>query len=273
MKLLPAIITLILTLFFIRVARSQELFRSGSRYQALADASVALSGSWSVFGNQAGLSGINHPEFGGAYQNRFLVDELSSRSVFFVLPVQSSVFAVSMLQFGRMPFRQEKFGLSYARSLSHHFSFGVQFNYYRLFFSEDNRTVGSSGLEIGAQYLHSNRLVFGIHILNPYKTGIKMLSENFYYPSRINFGTLYHLSDSFSLMSELESEFDQHFVLKTGFEYVILEKLFLRTGISGKPYQLSAGIGFRINKLTLDVATSYHQVLGNSPSASFQYQF
>jgi hypothetical protein len=77
----------------------------------------------------------------------------------------------------------------------------------------------------------------------------------------------------FSLTSELENDFDDHFILKTGIEYTILEKLFLRAGVSGKPYQLSAGIGFQVKKLTLDLATTYSQYLGNSPSVSFQYQF
>jgi hypothetical protein len=98
-------------------------------------------------------------------------------------------------------------------------------------------------------------------------------SGMFRYPSRIKIGTFYRLSDLFSLTSELENDFDDHFILKTGIEYTIIEKLFLRTGVSGKPYQLSAGIGFQMKKLTLDLASTYNPYLGNSPSVSFQYQF
>lgn len=273
MKLLPTIFFIVLLMLSSLENRAQKVFLSGSRYQALADASVGLSGCWSVFGNQAGLTGIKRPEIAGSFQNRFLVNELSIRSGLFAIPVQSSVFAVSLYQFGKIPFRQEKFGIAYAHRIFPQLNFGLQFNYYRLFLSEDNRSIGSTGLELGIQYILTNQLVLGFHILNPYKTGIKTISGSYNYPSRIDFGALYHLSDFLLISSELENDFDRHLTIKTGIEYVILEKLFLRTGIAGKPYQLSAGIGFQVKKLTMDMATTYNQYLGNSPSVSFQYQF
>jgi hypothetical protein len=74
-------------------------------------------------------------------------------------------------------------------------------------------------------------------------------------------------------MAELEKELHYPLIIKSGLEYDILHKLILRTGISGKPYQLSAGMGFEVKKIKIDVAVAYNQHLGNSPSASFQYQF
>jgi hypothetical protein len=239
----------------------------------LSDATVGLSDCWSVFGNQAGLAGINRPVVGGSFQNRFLVNELSTRTGLLVLPVQSSVFAFSLSQFGQIPFRQEKYGLAYARHIAPKLNFGLQFNCYRLFLSEENRSVSSYGAELGIQYLFTDRLIVGIHVMNPYRTAVKLNSGMFRYPSRINIGAYYRLSDLFSLTSEIENDFGDHFILKTGIEYAILEKLFLRAGVSGKPYQLSAGIGFQVKKLLMDLATTYNPYLGNSPSVSFQYQF
>lgn len=273
MKLLPAFIWIVLFLLSGFDNSAQELNYAGSRYQGMAGASVGLSDCWSVFGNQAGLAKINRPVLAGSFQNRFLVPELSTRVGLFVLPVQSSVFAVSLYQFGKTPFRQEKFGIAFARQLFPKLTFGFQFNYYRLFLPEENRSAGSPGLELGLRYLAGSRFALGIHVLNPYQTGIKLLSGSFRYPQKINIGAFCRLSDSFGIASELEHDFSQHFIVKTGMEYVILEKLFLRTGFSGKPYQFSAGIGFQVKKLTLDLAISYHQYLGNSPSVSFQYQF
>lgn len=273
MKLLPALVVFTLIAFAALKSKAQDVFWSGSRYQALSDATVGLSGCWSVFGNPAGLCGINRPVIGGSFQNRFLVHELSTRAGLLVLPVQSSVFAFSLSQFGQIPFRQEKFGLAYARRISPQLKFGVQFNCYRLFLSEENRSASSYGAELGIQYLFAERFVVGFHVVNPYRTGIKLTSGMFRYPSRIRIGTFHRVSDLFSLTSELENDFDNHFILKTGIEYNILEKLFVRVGVSGKPYQLSAGMGFQVEKLTFDLATTYNQYLGNSPSVSFQYQF
>jgi len=272
MKLLPALIFGSFILFTL-VASSQDLFSSGARNQSLAGASVGLSGCWSVFGNQAGLAQIERIEIGGSFQNRFLVSELSTRSGLLVIPVQSSVFAFSISQFGRNSFHQELFGLSYARQIFPRFNFGIQFNYYRLYLSEDNRSAGAAGFDLGAQYLLSPQLILGFHLRNPYQTGISTMSGTYWYPSLINLGALFHLSDSFNISSEFENDFTHHLIVRTGMEYSILEKFFLRAGFSGKPYQLSAGIGFQVKKLSVDLASSYHQYLGDSPSVSFQYKF
>lgn len=273
MKLLPAFVLFALFSFAAVESKAQDVFWSGSRYQALSDATVGLSDCWTVFGNQAGLAAIDRPIVAGSFQNRFLVSELSTRAGLFVLPVQSSVFAFSLSQFGQIPFRQEKFGLAYARQISPKLNFGVQFNCYRLFLSEENRSVSSFGAELGVQYLFTERFVVGFHVVNPYRTDVKLSSGMFRYPSRIKAGAFYHLSDLFSMTTELENDFGDHFVLKSGVEYNILEKLFVRAGVSGKPYQLSGGIGFQVKAITLDMATTYSQNLGNSPSVSFQYQF
>ena len=273
MKLLPVFVLFALFSFAAAETKAQDVFWSGSRYQALSDATVGLSDCWSVFGNQAGLAGIDRPIVGGSFQNRFLVNELSTRAGLLVLPVQSSVFAFSLSQFGKIPFRQEKFGLAYARQISPQLNFGVQFNGYRLFLSEENQSVSSFGAELGVQYMFTEHFVVGFHVVNPYRTGVKLSSGIFRYPSHIKIGSFYRLSDFFCLTTELENDFDDHFILKSGIEYTIFEKLFVRTGVSGKPYQFSAGIGFQVKKLTLDLATTYNQYLGNSPSVSFQYQF
>jgi hypothetical protein len=260
-------------MLFASVSRSQDIFSSGARNQSMAGASVCLSDCWSVFGNQAGLAELSRTEIGGSFQNRFLINELSTRSGLVIFPIQSSVFAISISQFGKNSFRQEKFGLTYAQKIFPKLNFGVQFNYYLLFMSEDNRNAGAAGLELGAQYLFTDRLILGIHLLNPYQTGVHTLSDTYDYSSRINFGLCYHFSDEFSVSSEIENDWNTHFKVRTGMEYSILEKFFLRAGFSGKPYLYSAGMGFQVKKISFDLSGSYHEYLGSSPSISFQYQF
>lgn len=273
MKLLPAFFVFLLFVFETTVNKAQDVFCSGARFQAMADASAGLSDDWSVFGNQAGLAAIKRPEFGGSFQNRFLVNELSTRAVFFAVPIESSVFAFSLSQFGQIPFRQEKYGLAYARPIGQQLYFGLQFTCYRLFLSEENRTVGSYGVEIGIQYLPAKKLTFGAHVVNPYQTAVKLSMGKYRFPSRIRIGICYHLSSLFNLASEIEDDLDSRLILKTGFEYAIQKKFFVRAGVSGKPYQLSGGIGFRVKKLVCDLASSYNPYLGHSPIVSFQYQF
>lgn len=273
MKLLRAFILISVVLGLASRSGAQEVFGTGSRFQSLADASCGLSGHWSVFGNQAGLASIKHPALAGSFQNRFLVNELSSRTGLWAFPVQSNVFAVSYAQFGKIPFRQEKLGIAYARNVGSKLRFGVQFNRYGLYLPEENQSENTYGLEIGVQYVPTGKFTLGLHVTNPYQTGIKLSSETYRYDSKIGIGTFYQVSEAFGWVTELDNYWDDRFVLKSGFEFELLDKVVIRAGVAGKPYQLSAGFGFRVRKAVFDLGTSYHPYLGNSPSVSFQYQF
>lgn len=273
MKLLFSRAIIILLLLCTTVTKAQEVFLSGSRSQALAGLSASLADCWSVFGNQAGLAQIKKLTIGGTFHNRFWIKELSSSSGLFVLPVNASVFALSIYQFGQTSFRQEKLALAYARSLNPRLDIGIQFNYYRYFLDEENRSMGTPGLELGFQYRLTDQLLLGLHALNPYKTSLQTLSGEYSYPSIYNLGAFIQLSESFGFATELQKDQLHPISLKTGLEYDIANRLFIRTGIAGKPYQLSAGMGFEVNKLKIDLAVAYNQYLGNSPSFSFQYQF
>jgi len=99
------------------------------------------------------------------------------------------------------------------------------------------------------------------------------LSGTFHYSSQYNSGLLFRLSESFFLISEFKCDFSEQHTFRAGMEYVIMDKLVIRSGVSGKPYLISAGMGFQFKKLSIDVADSFHQYLGNSPSVSFKCQF
>lgn len=273
MKLLPAIILTYVVLFSVLKLGAQEVFGTGSKFQAMADASCAAGGCWSVFGNQAGLNTVNRPEIAGSFQNRFLVSQLSNRIGLFVFPFQNNVFSLAYSQFGKIPFRQEKIGVAYARKVGRKIGFGVQFNRYGVFLAEENKTALAYGLEIGTQYYATSKFTIGAHFVNPYQSGIKFSNQTYRYDSNVSLGTFFRISEAFSWTCEVENRFDKHVLFKSGFECGILNHLVIRTGVSGKPYLLSAGFGLQLKMTTIDFATTYNQNLGNSPSVSFQYQF
>lgn len=273
MKLLTAAIITLFSLLAPFCSEAQELFNPSSRAQAMGGAAVTLADCWSVFGNQAGLAHIHQPELAGSFQSRFLINELALASGLIVVPVQSSVFAVSVYQFGKTPFRQNKIGLAYARSITPSLNFGFQFNYYRLSVFEDNRSVGSWGIELGLQYRFSDEFSLGGHVTNPYQTFVETNSGDFKYPGIVNVGCMYRASESFLMIAEVENRFSEEVIVKTGLEYYLNEQIFFRGGITGNPFQLSAGFGFQVKKLQIDLASAYHQLLGNSPSVSFKYKF
>lgn len=272
MKLLTAAVITLFSLLAPFCSEAQELFNPGSRAQAMGGVAATLADCWSVFGNQAGLAQIHQPESAGSFQSRFLISELSLSSGLFVVPVQSSVFAVSIYQFGKAPFRQNKIGLAYARSIVPSLNIGFQFNYYRYSVFENNQSADSWGVELGLQYRISDEFSLGGHVTNPYQTFVETRFGEFKYPVVVNVGCMYRASESFLMIAEVENRFSEEVIVKTGLEYNLNERIFFRGGISGKPFQLSAGFGFQVKKLQIDLASTYHQLLGNSPSVSFKYQ-
>lgn len=244
---------------------------SGSGAQSLANATAGQTGCWAALGNQAGLAKLTRSEVALAYQSRFLVRELSDRLMLFAFPIQTNVIAFSFYQFGEMPFRHQKIGMAYARQISPRISFGLQFNYFRFYLPEDNHSAGSAGLELGVQYLSGPKLNLGLHLTNPYQTSVKTYSGEFKYPTRITLGFQYRMSEVFRWLSDVEYETGHQFRTKTGMEYDVYKKLFLRLGVASHPYLLSSGIGFRLNRITLDFGNSFQTYLGNSPSVSLTY--
>lgn len=273
MKQYPTITLFLAFSFLVLHSKGQFFDFGGSRVQAMATTSVGSSGLWSTSGNQAGLANLSNPEIAVAFQNRFLVPDLSDRIALFAFPFQSNVFALSFYQFGDIPFRQEKIGLAYARHISPKISFGLQFSYFRFYLPEANRSAVSAGMELGFQYQAGPKLNLGLHVTNPYQTEVKTYTDQFKYPSQIKFGFQYNLSEACLWASETEYEFRRRFRLKTGLEYDIREKLFLRIGIATNPYLLSSGIGFRVRRMSVDFGNSFHANLGDSPSVSLSYSF
>jgi len=139
--------------------------------------------------------------------------------------------------------------------------------------AEDHRYAGSVGFEMGIQYLISPDFTLGAHVQNPYQTGFHTLSGDYQYPCIIGFGVAYQFSETFLVSSEVEYDFSSYLIFKTGMEYAWLEKFFIRGGFSLKPYLLTFGFGFKLNKVSIDLSGSYHQYLGYSPAVSFQYRF
>jgi hypothetical protein len=86
-------------------------------------------------------------------------------------------------------------------------------------------------------------------------------------------GLAYMPSGKASFALELEKDVDFPLRLKGGVEYRPVEPLFLRAGFGNNPSMVHFGIGLAIGTaLNVDLASSYHQTLGLSPSASVSYE-
>lgn len=257
---------------FILFNTEAQIFRTEvPRFKALAGASSALSGIWSIYGNQAGITEIQNKEIGLSFTNLYLLKELSTRTGIFVFPFDNNVFGFSFSQFGKSIYRSNSYGFTYARKLSPKLNFGAQFNIYSLFFFEDNKTEFTHGLQLGCQYGINQNLILGLHLVNPYKTFYKTYSGEYVLPSILRVGLSNKFSEFFKVVSEIESDFSKSYIFKTGIEYDILQKATLRGGFSNNPNAIYAGFGYNLKNISADIGLSWNQHLGNSPSISLLF--
>ena len=149
---------------------------------------------------------------------------------------------------------------------------GLQFNYMTVRIGNDYGSQNNLTAEIGLQAEVMKGLVLGVHIFNPTQSDLSgEISENI--PTVFKLGALYKVSEKVSLAIESEKDIDQKAIFKTGIDYHVIDKLFVRGGISTNPTYSTVGFGLKLNQFDIDFATNYHQQLGYTPQFSLTYHF
>jgi len=244
----------------------------GGRSAGMGRSGVAMPGFWSIHRNQAGLAYLNKMTAGVYYENRFMANELASRTVGFAMPTQPGVFALSATQFGFDLYNENKFGLAYANKFGDKIAAGLQLDYIHTFLAEDYGDKGIVTFEAGLIAQLSDNLYFGTHVFNPVQARIAEY-DNERMPANLRMGFTYFFGDKVILNVDAEKDVETEMVFKTGAEYHIIDPVYVRAGISTKPTLNTFGFGFEYKNLKFDFASSLHYVLGYSPQFSLIYSF
>ncbi len=244
---------------------------AGARSRALSNAFVSVSDVWSTFHNQAGIAGWNKITAGFYYESRFMIDELSLTAGSVLIPVDQSCFGVSFYQFGKGSFKENKFALAYSLSLSTKLKAAVQLDYFTRRLPENKRSKGFITFETGIIYQATKDLFLGAHVSNPIKAGIETLQGMEKMPIVFRLGGHYNFDEFVLLIFEAQKVFGLNTIYKSGIEFSPAKNLALRFGVSGKPLNYTAGIGYTVGKLTTDISFGYHGNLGLTPAISLQF--
>ncbi len=244
----------------------------GARSIALSNAFISVTDPWSTFHNQATLSNLSNFSAGVFYESKYLVDELSLAAGTVVLPTLNGTVGFSFSQFGKGTFKESKIGLAYSKRLSKKLNAAIQFDYFSYRFPENEKSHGFPTFEAGITYRATRELSLGFHVFNPIKNGVKTYYGKENLAAKYRLGGHYKFSDMVLLAFEIEKQTDIKIKAKSGLEFLPLKNLTLRIGFSGKPAQISGGIGYSFSKITTNIAFSYHGSLGFSPSVSVNYQ-
>ena len=245
----------------------------GARTQGMGGCGAALRNDfWGVQNNQAALAELETMQFGVFYETRFLLSELGMKAFAAGLPTRFGTFGLNVNSFGYSLYGESKAGLAYARKLGERFFMGVQLDYFSTRIGENYGSSSTIGGEIGIMAEPVKNLTIGLHLFNPTRS---RLSGNLveHLPTIMRFGMSYKFSERVFVIGEAEKDIDYKASFRAGIEYRPMEEFYIRAGAASGPELVSMGFGVALKKFRLDVATSFHSVLGLSPSIGLQYGF
>ncbi len=243
---------------------------AGARSTAMGNTSVTFQNIYSAFGNQAGLAFLEGLSVGLHTERRFLVEDLNSASFAVAYPNKKfGTFGLAANYFGSDAYSEQRIGISYARKLFEQVALGVQFDYLGIRMPEyDN--IASFTFEIGLQAQFSKHFRAGAHVFSPARIQLTDQEEDII-PAQFNVGVAYLPSEKVMVTAEVEKDIDFPFSIRAGVEYRVVEKLSLRVGTGSQPTQTGFGLGVHLKSIDIDLASSYHWVLGFTPSISVAY--
>jgi hypothetical protein len=246
-------------------------FPLGSRFSGMANCGVAMQDIWSVSHNQAGLAYLPGISASFHHENHFMIKEYGLSAAAIAIPTHPGTFAVHYSYFGYEKYHESKVAIAYAKAFGEKISCGIQLNYFSKFIQNEYGQGQALAVESGILCKPVKNLSIGFHVFNPNRSRFNEFS-NERIPAIVRFGAGYYFSNVVLLCIETEKQSDAHPYYKAGMEYNPSKIFSIRVGISNNPlYLYSFGMGLTLKKARLDVASSFHQVLGFTPYISLSY--
>ena len=266
-------IALIIYLFFSSFAFSQVPHQIGARANGLANSTLLISDVWSVKNNPGAMGQLTKTSVGIAYQNRFLVNELSNQSLAFNYHLTGkSNIGLYFQQTGFSLYRQLQTGLVYGMKLADNLSAGVSLNFHRIAFGDIYGSVNAVSASVGLKYALNKNLDLGLNIQNINRAKLSDYQDE-RFPTLFNIGLKYNFSEGTFWSVEAEKDILHPLNIKSGIEILTHQIFVVRLGMNSYPFQAGFGAGLKLKQFNLDIASTWHSTLGLSPSMALSYHF
>lgn len=241
---------------------------------SIAHTSIADTRSWTSFSNPAALGYYNNIELALAYENRFLIEELSTKSVQAAFPTKLINIAGSFSYFGYSLYHEMIAGVDFSRSFSNKFSLGLGFNYYSAYFTAANEYHGAFIPNIGLSVRFTPAFALGFSTFNPFQTNIKTEYVTKRLPSVYSLGTEYFFTPDFVWRTQIDREISSNYRFATGLEYEMLSFLTVKLGVYAYEHVVGClGAGFKVGNFYAGLNCELEPVLGLNTQLGLRYSF
>jgi hypothetical protein len=260
MKYFLRILSGILLLQFTANAQNGN-YNAGGRSRGMANTSITLSDAFAAFNNVAALASqkdLSLCFFSSMYYGTPGLFTLGAGLNSHILKGTASL---NFYRFGDDLFNEHKVGLGYSHKIRF-VSLGIQINYiqYKI---EGYGSSGLAVLEFGGIVTILPELHFGAYIFNPTQSD-PYRDRSGILPMFLKTGLSYRPVTNLMLNIEYQYYLFIKSSLSIGMEYVIREKVAVRTGITLWTLRSTFGIGFMPGKFQVNYAADVHPLLGIS---------
>ena len=240
---------------------------AGAGEAGMGYACVMKSSFWSSFHNQANLA-FSNLSAGFNYENRFGIKELGTRSAGVSIPYGKASIGAVYSYFGYPDFKRHSAGLACGLKLSDKIAAGAQVDYYseRTFGEYSNHEAVT--FEAGLLLMPDENIRVGIHLFNPVPNSLRKS----FLPSRLRVGAGMNLGAALFAGAEAEMSTGGSMIVRMGFEYETMKKLWIRGGFSTDNTAFSFGLGYLMNFVRMDLGFVTHEKLGVTSSASLIFE-
>ena len=251
-----------LALFYSVSTQADDRIFSGARNAGTGFSSLTNNGPWELFNNVAGLNqDLNGAYLLSGYSTLFEGTGLKRVYAGLSFPFKKLGLGISFVRTGEKDYHETIAGFAIGNKIRN-VSLGVKVNYYQVAVSETG-TLSRLVLQFGGIAEISRNFLFGAHIYNLNQAKYSKETGT-YLPVLMSAGITWKPLEKIRVNILTEKEGDFNPGVRTGVEYLIEGKLWLRTGLSTHPVSHFAGAGFIHKKYLFDYALKTHSQLGLS---------
>ncbi|MFZ4454945.1 MAG: hypothetical protein ACOYOT_01865 [Bacteroidales bacterium] len=207
------------------------------------------------------------------YLNPYGIKELSTVSGHLFFHNKVLDFGAVVSRFGYDKFNETRFSASVSKRLSSRLSLGIRLNYYSLLMSSFEERKNIITFDIGFLAVPTPKLTIGFIAEHILRTTYTTDRGEFELPMTLRFGANYQLTKEFLMVGEIAKATDDDVLVKIGGELLPIDDVALRVGLMTNPMRPTFGVGYSPSRLSFDVTSVYHTVLGFHTQFSMAYKF
>jgi hypothetical protein len=242
----------------------------GARSAAMGYASATISDDWSLLNNTAGLTKLTQSTCGFAYALNPSLPGADRLAAAVNLPIKLGVFGAGVFKFGDELYSEQIISAGYANQLGLA-SLGVKINYIQ-YRADGLGTQSVVSINFGGIAEITPLISVGAYIVNINQPKLSSVDEE-RLPVKLVSGIQFNPSDELLLVLEIEKDINYDPTIKSGIEYIIHQKIKVRTGFNLGPNSIHGGIGYYTSRLNVDYALHYNPSIKTQFQISSGYKF